>query len=164
MPKKSYTPTDFHPKLRRSRTGLGLFATELIPANACVMEYTGKILTDAEYDASRSRYLFDLGNGKVLDGSPRWNRARYINHSCAPNCEAELHKGHVYIHALRDIQPGEELSYDYGSEYFEAFIGENCRCLKCMPAEPAAVAPEPMPVPAPVAPAPDASVTEARAA
>src|SRR5690606_3438983 len=91
--KRSRKPGNFNLAVRRSRTGLGLFAAEPIPRNACVIEYTGRHLTDEEYNRSRSRYLFDLGNGKVLDGSPRWNKARYINHSCVPNCEPELHKG-----------------------------------------------------------------------
>ncbi len=130
--RKKYEPGDFALAVRRSRTGLGLFAVDPIPKKACIIEYVGKHLTDAEYDRSRSRYLFDLGNGKVLDGSPRWNKARYINHSCAPNCEADLHKRRVYIRALRDIEPGEELAYDYGKEYFDDFIGENCQCSKCV--------------------------------
>jgi hypothetical protein len=133
LPKRVFVPGDFKMSVHRSRAGLGLFADERIPKGSCVIEYTGKHLTDAEYDASHSRYLFDLGDGKVLDGSPRWNRARYINHSCVPNCEPELNKKHVYIFALRDIAPGEELAYDYGKEYFDEFIGENCRCPKCMP-------------------------------
>ncbi|HHY50830.1 MAG TPA: SET domain-containing protein [Alphaproteobacteria bacterium] len=131
--KRRRTPGNFHLAVRRSRTGLGLFAAEPIPRNACVIEYTGRPLTDEEYSRSRSRYLFDLGNGKVLDGSPRWNKARYINHSCVPNCEPELHRGRILIYALRDIAPGEELAYDYGKEYFDQFIGANCRCPKCMP-------------------------------
>jgi SET domain-containing protein len=134
-------PGNFQLSVHRSRAGLGLFADEPIPKGACVIEYTGRHLTDAEYDMSRSRYLFDLGDGKVLDGSPRWNRARYINHSCVPNCEPELHKRRVFIFALRDIAPGDELAYNYGKEYFDEFIGDNCRCPKCMPDYPARPAP-----------------------
>jgi SET domain-containing protein len=136
MAKRVYQPGDFKLSVHRSRTGLGLFADQAIPKGACVIEYVGKELTDAEYDVSKSRYLFDLGDDKVLDGSPRWNRARYINHSCVPNCEPELHDRHVYIFALRDIAPGEELAYNYGKEYFDEWIGENCRCPKHMPDAP----------------------------
>ena len=99
--KGKYTPGDFTLKVRRSRAGLGLFAADPIPRHACIIEYTGRLLTDEEYEKSRSRYLFDLGNGKVLDGSPRWNKARYINHSCVPNCETEVRKKHIYIRAAR---------------------------------------------------------------
>ena len=137
-----FEPGDFALKVKRSRTGLGLFAVDPIPKKACIIEYVGKHLTDEEYDRSQSRYLFDIGNGKVLDGTPRWNRARYINHSCAPNCEVELHKKRVYIIALRKIAPGEELSYDYGKEYFDEYLGKNCLCLKCSPPEQVAQAAE----------------------
>lgn len=136
MPKKSkYQPGDFNLAVRRSRTGLGLFALEPIPEKACVIEYIGKMLTNEEYLKSNSRYLFDVGKGRILDGSPRWNKARYINHSCAPNCEADIHKGRIYIRALRDIEPGEELAYNYGEEYFDQYLGKNCLCPKCAPLE-----------------------------
>jgi hypothetical protein len=170
MPRKSYKPGDFDLVVRRARTGLGLFAKGPIPRGACVIEYTGKLLTRKEYLASNSRYLWDIGPGKTLDGSPRSNRARYINHSCKPNCEPEVHKQRVYIYALRDIQPGEELGYDYGKDYFDEYIGKDCRCLKCMPetkpaeavarprplkaAKPARPKAEPKSVPKPAAPAP----------
>lgn len=136
--KQKFTPGDYQLAVRRSRSGLGLFALEAIPKDVCIIEYVGKYLTDEEYENSRSRYLFDLGDGKVLDGSPRWNKARYINHSCLPNCETEIHKNHIYVRSIRKIKPGEELAYDYGTEYFEEFIGENCTCPKCSPAEPEA--------------------------
>ena len=133
MPRKSYKPGDFDLAVRRARSGLGLFAKGPIPKGACVIEYTGKLLNRKEYLASNSRYLWDIGPGKTLDGSPRSNRARYINHSCQPNCEPNVHKRRVYISALRDIEAGEELSYDYGTDYFDEYIGKNCRCIKCMP-------------------------------
>lgn len=133
MPRKIFKPGDFKLAVHRARAGLGLFAEDAIPKGACIIEYVGKHLTDEEYEASRSRYLFDIGNDKVIDGSPRWNKARYINHSCVPNCEPELNKGRVYIFALRDIAPGEELAYNYGKEYFDQYLKGHCRCPKCMP-------------------------------
>jgi hypothetical protein len=168
MPRKSYQPGNFDLVVRRARAGLGLFAAGPIPKGACIIEYTGKLLSKKEYLASNSRYLWDIGPGKTLDGSPRSNRARYINHSCKPNCEPDVHKRRVYIYASRDIKAGEELSYDYGKDYFDEYIGKNCRCLKCMPEAPAkparAVAkarpvkvktkPPAKPAPKPVAPAP----------
>jgi hypothetical protein len=137
MPRKSYEPGKFDLAVRRARAGLGLFAAGPIPKGACIIEYTGKLLTKDDYKASNSRYLWDIGPGKTLDGSPRSNKARYINHSCKPNCEPDVYKRRVYISALRDIQPGEELSYNYGKDYFIEYIGKNCRCLKCMPETPA---------------------------
>jgi SET domain-containing protein len=137
MPRKSYEPGKFDLAVRRARTGLGLFAAGPIPKGACIIEYTGKLLTKEEYKASNSRYLWDIGPGKTLDGSPRSNRARYINHSCKPNCEPDVYKRRVYIYAKRNIEPGEELAYNYGKDYFDEYIGKNCRCLKCMPEAPA---------------------------
>ena len=133
--KQMYTPGDFKLAVRRSRSGLGLFAVDAIPKNVCIIEYVGKHLTDEEYDRSNSRYLFDIGNGKVLDGTPRWNKARYINQSCVPNCETDVYKHRVYVRSIRKIKPGEELAYDYGKEYFDEYIGENCTCPKCKPPE-----------------------------
>jgi len=135
MTRKSYTPGDFDLAIRRSRAGLGLFANGPIPKGACVIEYTGVELTKEQEDKSRSRYLFEINTKKTIDGAPRWNTARYINHSCRPNCEPNIHKGRVFIHARRNIKPGEELSYDYGKNYFNEYLKEICRCPKCMPEE-----------------------------
>ncbi len=182
MPRKSYEPGNFELAVRRARAGLGLFAVSPIPKGACIIEYTGKLLTREEYQASNSRYLWDIGPGKTLDGSPRSNKARYINQSCRPNCEPDVYRKRVYIYAKRDIQPGEELAYNYGKDYFDEYIGKNCRCLKCMPEyppravkavakkpakaktarpakpkarpKPAAPAPRPVPKPEPVVAAP----------
>ena len=133
--KAKYTPGDYGLAVRRSRTGLGLFALEPIPKGACIIEYTGRLLTDEEYARSRSRYLFDIGGGKVLDGSPRTNRARYINHSCVPNCEPDLYKRRPFIMAIRDIAAGEELAYNYGEDYFAEYLKGICLCPKCAPPE-----------------------------
>ncbi len=138
MPKKKLVPGDFDLAVKRSSAGLGLFAQEPIAKGACVIEYTGNLLTPEQYQNSNSRYLFDVGRNRTIDGAPRWNRARYINHSCRPNCDIEIQKGRVFIQARRNIKPGEELSYDYGKEYFDEYIGKNCRCLKCMPVQPKA--------------------------
>jgi SET domain-containing protein len=129
--RRSYEPANLRLQVKRASAGLGLFAGEPIPAGTCVIEYVGNMLDNEEYARSNSSYLFDIGRTGALDGSPRWNRARYINHSCDPNCEATVRKRRVFIHAIRDIKPGEELSYDYGREYFDELIGERCRCTKC---------------------------------
>jgi hypothetical protein len=121
--------------VRRSRTGLGLFTESAIPRDACVIEYTGVELTQEEEDKSRSKYLFEISARKTIDGAPRWNTARYINHSCRPNCEPNIYKGRVFIHAKRAIKPGEELSYNYGKNYFDQYLKDICACPKCQPAK-----------------------------
>jgi len=133
MPRKSYQPGDYQLAVRKSVTGRGLFAGEKIPKGACIIEYTGKLLTQEEYDRTTSRYLFDIGKGRVIDGWFGGSKARFINHSCVPNCESDPYKGRIYIRALRNIAPGEELAYNYGEEYFDQYLGKNCRCPKCMP-------------------------------
>ena len=131
MPRMSYKPGKFDLGIRRSATGLGLFAACEIPKGACVIEYTGNRLTKAEEDKSNSRYLFEIGPRTTIDGAPRWNKARYINHSCRPNCEPNIYRGKVFIHARRKIKPGEELNYNYGKAYFDQFLKGLCRCPKC---------------------------------
>ena len=132
MARKSYTPGDFELLVKRSNTGLGLFAGETIPKGACVIEYTGVEISKEQEEKSRSKYLFEITARKTIDGAPRWNTARYINHSCRPNCEPNIHKGRVFIHARRAIKPGEELNYDYGKNYFNQYLKEICGCPKCV--------------------------------
>lgn len=133
MPRKSYTPGHYRLAVRKARAGKGLFAVERIPKGAVIIEYTGKLLSDEEYNRSRSRYLFDIGKDRVIDGWQGGSNARYINHSCLPNCEADNRKGRIFIRALRRIEPGEELAYHYGEDYFERILKDKCRCPKCMP-------------------------------
>jgi SET domain-containing protein len=133
MPSK-YTPGDFDLVVRRASAGLGLFAESPIPKGACVIEYWGRPLTPEEETTSRSKYLFALSERRTIDGAPRENLARYINHSCRPNCEPIIRNRRVFIFAKRNIRPGEELSYDYGKEYFDSHIKPlGCRCAKCAP-------------------------------
>ena len=122
MASRKYTPGHFDLRVKRSVSGLGLFTFERIKKGACIIEYTGKILTKAQEEASNSLYLFDAGGGVTIDGSPRTNTARYINHSCRPNCEIEIYKHRVFVFAKRNIKAGEELTYDYDSEYFKEYI------------------------------------------
>jgi hypothetical protein len=133
LPTGKFTPGDFDLAVRRSRAGLGLFANTEIPKGACVIEYVGVPLTPEQVDASQSRYLFEIHSRKTIDGAPRWNRARYINHSCRPNCEIMIRKGRAFICARKNIKAGEELAYDYGKDYFKAYINGGCRCIKCRP-------------------------------
>lgn len=129
-----YTPGKFDLVVKRASAGLGLFVGETaIPKGACIIEYTGPAISEEEKYKSRSKYLFDLDNGTTIDGQGRDNKARYINHTCEPNCEPNIWRGRVFIHATRNIKPGEELGYDYGEDYFAAYIGDNCRCASCAP-------------------------------
>jgi SET domain-containing protein len=131
-PRKSYIPGDFALKVKRSSAGMGLFAGADIPKGACVIEYIGRELSKDEWYTVKSKYLFEVTKQKTIDGSPRWNLARYINHSCKPNCEPEIHRARVYIRAKRAIKAGEELVYNYGPDYFRDFIEPHgCRCEKC---------------------------------
>lgn len=138
--RKSYIPGDFQLRVGRSATGLGLYADGPIPKGACVIEYTGVEITKAQEETSRSKYLFEINSKKTIDGAPRWNTARYINHSCRANCEPNIHKGRVFIHALRNIKPGEELNYDYGKNYFNQYLKDICACPKCAAKRTAAAA------------------------
>lgn len=109
--------------------GEGLFAAEHIKKGDFIIEYTGKKITTKVADVSKSRYLFEIDKDWTLDGKALSNIARYINHSCKPNCEADIHDGHVLISATRNIQTGEELGMDYGKEYFDEFIKPvGCKC------------------------------------
>jgi len=113
--------------VKRSSAGLGLFAGEAIPKGACVIEYVGRTVSKEESESSRSKYLFEISKNKTIDGKPAINKAGYINHSCAPNCETEIAKGRVFVMAIRNIKPGDELSYDYGKEY----CIEHCVPCRC---------------------------------
>ncbi len=129
-----FTPGDFEFRVGRSRTGLGLYTLSPINKGACVIEYIGRDVTEKEVEASRSKYLFEVSKTRTIDGAPRWNTARYINHSCRPNCEVDIWRGHIYILAKRNIKPGEELNYNYGKDYLDTFIRpKGCKCMKCQP-------------------------------
>ena len=72
-------------------------------------------------------YIFELNKRYDIDGNVSYNTAKYINHSCAPNCEPEIIRGHIWIIALRNIMKGEELTYNYGYG-FEDYQDHECRC------------------------------------
>jgi SET domain-containing protein len=121
-------------KVKRSTAGagLGLFTMVPIPKGEQVIEYTGERINDEEYDRRNSKYIFEIDKDKNIDGAARSNTARYINHSCRPNCEAEIDGDRIFILAKRSIMLGEELAYDYGKLYWNTFIKEHgCRCVKC---------------------------------
>lgn len=131
--RRRFLPGTFLLFIRRSRTGRGLFAGEKIPRGSCIIEYTGRPATEDQMKANTGKYLFWTGRGTMIDGNIPGNKARFINHSCAPNCEIDIKQRRVYIFALRSIQEGEELTYHYGTEYYETHIKPmGCRCIKCL--------------------------------
>ncbi len=118
--------------VKRGLNGLGLYANTDIPKKKKFLEYVGEIIPADEADRRGGRYLFEVSKKWTVDGKSRENIARYINHSCAPNCETEIVGKRIFISSLRDIKKGEELTYDYGKEYFNEFIKpKGCRCSKC---------------------------------
>src|ERR1700745_3327401 len=128
MPSRCY-------RIGRSVTGFGLFATKPIKRGAYIAAYRGRRISTEEPDrreARGARYMFALNKRWVIDGSPRWNVARYINHSCRPNAKPVGRKGGIVIVALRQIEPDEEITYYYGPDYLKCFLDDGgCRCAAC---------------------------------
>lgn len=130
--KSKYTPGIYTFRVRQSQTGKGLFTEQEIPKGVCIIEYIGKVVSEEVAIRDRGKYLFEIDKNKTIDGNIPSNIARYINHSCAPNCEAIGPKGRVFIFSLKRIKAGAELFYDYGKEYFKEHIKtRGCRCSKC---------------------------------
>ncbi|MCX6780983.1 MAG: SET domain-containing protein [Candidatus Magasanikbacteria bacterium] len=125
-------PTKYNVRVKKSASGFGLFAEDAIPKNRFIIEYWGKIISDKKADELGGKYIFGLENDKNISGAHRKNIARYINHSCQPNCEASLEGDRIFIRSLKKINPGDELTYNYGKVYFESYIKPfGCRCVKC---------------------------------
>ena len=123
-------------RIGRSRTGLGLFATKPIKKGTKIIRYFGPLLDckKKKDDAIENKYLFELNDRWTIDGSVRKNIARYINHACKPNAESDVsvRKRRVVIRAIRKIEPGEEINYDYGTDYFKAYLKPiGCKCAAC---------------------------------
>jgi len=134
-------------EVRRSRIqGRGVFATRRIRPGQRIIEYAGERISNAEadrrYDEERMgrhhTFLFTLTRRTVVDGNSQGNEARFINHSCDPNCVAVIEDGRIYIDALRNIQPGTELAYDYQyertgprDEELEEFYRCSCGAPNC---------------------------------
>jgi SET domain-containing protein len=119
-------------RVGRSRSGLGLFAVKPFKKGDFIAYYTGRLISNKEADELWTKYLFEVNNRWTIDGSTRRNIARYINHSCKPNAETDIKKHKIIITAIKGIQPGEEITYNYGRNYFNAFIKPHgCRCAAC---------------------------------
>ena len=131
-------------KLKKSKVhGTGIFATTEIQKNTRIIEYIGEKILKKEGDRRSERrlskylnsklygsvYIFELNSKFDIDGSPLYNKARYINHSCSPNCEVDIKKGKIWISSIRTIKKDEELSYDYGFEFDkDDYKDYKCRC------------------------------------
>ena len=126
-------PRDVPYEVKRTRTGLGLFATQPIPKGKRIIEYTGPLISNDVVEKSNGKYFFGVNKKWSIDGSPRTNTARYINHSCKPNAEVFItQRRRIWVWSRKKIKPGEEITYDYGKEYFEGIIEPmGCKCEKC---------------------------------
>jgi SET domain-containing protein len=110
--------------------GLGGFATEEIAPGTRIIEYVGEKIGKAESlrrCEQNNEYIFMLDREYDLDGNVEWNPARFLNHSCAPNCDAELIDGGIWIIAKRGISAGEELTFNYGFDLGD-YKDYPCRC------------------------------------
>ena len=137
-------------KVKKSKVhGIGVFATTNISKNTKIIQYIGEKVTKAEGDrrsAERikkflnkknegSVYIFELNKKYDIDGSPLYNKARFINHSCSPNCEVDIIKNEIWISSIKSIKKGEELNYDYGYPFDkDDFSDHKCKCKskKCI--------------------------------
>ena len=119
--------------------GRGAFATRRIPAGVRLIEYAGERLTPAEADARypdedgvrHHTYLFAIDDDIVIDAAVGGNAARWINHSCDPNCDAVVENGRIWIDTIREVKPGEELAYDYAYVLDERHTPEAKRRFPC---------------------------------
>lgn len=120
-------------EIKKTSYGLGLFAKVPFKRGQFVIEYTGEKITDEEADRRGGKYLMAFEKGYTVDGKGRENTARYANHSCKPNCTAFIDRHKLLIRARKNIQPGEEITYDYGKEYWDDYIKPyGCKCNSCL--------------------------------
>ena len=129
-------------KKKSSVHGFGIFARTLILKGTRIIEYVGEKITKPEAErrgpalinyAKKHHelgavYLFELNKRYDIDGHVPYNTAKYINHSCEPNCEIDIIRGHIWVIATRDISKGEELFYNYGYDDIEEYEEHPCRC------------------------------------
>jgi len=121
-------------KVKRSKIGLGLFATVDILKGTRIVQYAGTRILKTDTARHKGRYLFTLNDKWTIDGKSRTNVARYANHSCRPTAKSITTRNKIWIVAKRKIQAGEEITYNYGKSYFNQFIKPiGCKCVKCKP-------------------------------
>ena len=137
-------------KVKRSKIhNFGVFASKDVKKGTKIIEYVGEKILKSEGDKrsalriqkfldskkTGSVYVFELNKKYDIDGSPAYNKAKYINHSCSPNCEVEIIKNRIWIKSIKNIKKNQELSYDYGYEFDkDDFTDHGCRCgsKKCI--------------------------------
>jgi len=129
--------------------GTGVISSENIKKNTKIIQYIGDKISKKEGDIRSalrikkylnkknegSVYIFELNKKYDIDGSPIYNKARYINHSCNPNCEVDIIKNEIWISSIKKINKGEELNYDYGYPFDEDDYNDHvCKCgsIKCV--------------------------------
>ena len=126
--------------LKRSRIhGRGVYARTHIPKGTRLIEYTGERISNVEadrrYDDEKMRrhhtFLFILNSRSCIDAAVGGNIARFINHSCDPNCVAWIEGRHIWIDALRDIKAGEELGYEYEYDFLPEYTVEDLEFYGC---------------------------------
>ena len=131
-------------KVKKSKIhATGVFATEIIKKNTSIIEYIGEKILKSEGDKRSERrinkylnskstgsvYIFELNKKYDIDGAKSFNKARFINHSCNPNCEVDIIRGRIWISSIKQIQKGEELTYDYGYEFDKDDYKDHiCKC------------------------------------
>tara|TARA_B100000965_G_scaffold395891_1_gene410057 strand:+ start:1791 stop:2282 length:492 start_codon:yes stop_codon:yes gene_type:complete len=131
-------------KVKKSKVhGSGVFATKDIPKNKKIIQYIGEKVKRAEGDRRSEKrlkkflnssidgsvYIFELNNKYDIDGNFKYNKARYINHSCNPNCEVDIVNDEIWISSIKKIKKNEELCYDYGFEFDkEDYKDHICKC------------------------------------
>lgn len=131
-------------KVKKSKIhNSGVFANTNIKKGEKIIQYIGEKILRSEGDRRSEKrikkylnskktgsvYIFELNKKYDIDGSPSYNKARYINHSCNPNCEVEIIKGEIWISSIKNIKRGDELSYDYGYEFDkEDYRDHVCNC------------------------------------
>lgn len=121
--------------------GQGVFALQPITAGDTIIEYTGEVISWEEalrrhpHDPSQPdhTFYFHIDDERVIDGKVGGNLSRWINHACDPNVEADDSSGRIFLRALRDIEPGDELFFDYGLVIDERYTPAlkkrfECRC------------------------------------
>ena len=127
-----FLPRSYY-RVGKSRTGLGLFALKPIKKGTLIIEYKGRKMRAEKADELDTKYVYEINSRWSVDGAARSNIARYGNHSCRPNAESDTRGHTIFIRATKNIEAGQEITYDYGSDYFKAFIKPlGCLCDKCI--------------------------------
>jgi len=116
--------------------GTGGFARQKVREGESVIEYVGERIGKGESlrrCEQNNEFIFSLNESQDLDGNVSWNPARFINHSCAPNCEATLEEDRIWLCAVRDVESGEEITFNYGFD-LDDYKSYPCHCgsLKCV--------------------------------